>query len=114
MTENKEMESVLHGFHGVPFKTELEAMSDIELAELQTTLSKDSPGHRLIENEWQRRNSIQPVPFQTPNHPTDNTQEKTGKEKNWQHSIVLYIAVGVVIVVLGAISVHYVLPLIFP
>ncbi len=53
--DKEQLESILHGFHGIPFKSELEAMSDIELAELQNNLPTNSPGTKLIEKEWQRR-----------------------------------------------------------
>lgn len=61
----EEQDAIMRTFHGVPLAHELEAMSDIDLAELQSQLAHDSPGKIIIENEWQRRKSSK-EPFPTP------------------------------------------------
>lgn len=62
----------------------------------------DSP-EKFRETLWQK---LREIPNPAPEPPTDRTTKETTTEKNWQNKILIYIAVGVIIVVLGAISIH--------
>ena len=99
--DQEEHDAMMRSFHGVPLANKIETLSDIELAELQSQLPPDSPGKIIIENEWQRRKSSE-VPNPTPTPPAD----QTNNEFDWQRKILIYIAVGVIIVILGAFAIH--------
>ena len=99
--DQEERDAMIRSFHGVPLAHELKIMSDIELAELQSQLVPDSPGQIIIENEWQCR-----TPGKVPNPSLKPSTDQTNNEHNWQNKIFIYIAIGVVIVVLGAFAIH--------
>lgn len=99
--EKEEQDAMMRSFDGIPLAHELAAMSEIELADQQSKLAANPRAIIIIENEWQRRKSSE-VPNPAPNPSTD----QTNNEHNWQSKILIYIAVGVVIVVLGAFAIH--------
>jgi len=56
--EQEEADAQSRSFYEIPLQSELEAMSEVNLAELQTKFSIDKPGRIVIENEWRRRERL--------------------------------------------------------
>ena len=115
ISAKEEHDAMMRAFHKVPLAQELEIMPDIELADLQSKLPPDSPGKIIIENEWQRR-KLSKVPNPTPEPTSTSAHEITAEKKNWQHSPLYYIAVGVIIFILGVflaylVKKHFGIPL---
>lgn len=108
-TEKEEHDAMMRAFHKVPLANELEVMPDIDLAELQSQLPPDSPGRKIIENEWHRRKSSK-VP-----NPTSNPLAQPNNPQWYQKPIgvVWLAAIGAVLAALVGylIKKHFGIPL---
>lgn len=56
--DNEEQDAFSRTFFGVPLQHELQALSDIKLAELHAKFSGDKPVLVIIQNEWRRREKV--------------------------------------------------------
>jgi len=56
--EKDEEEGFSRGLYGIPFQYELEAMTDIELAEKELKI-RSKVAETIIKNEWRRRDKIE-------------------------------------------------------
>ena len=73
--EKDEEEAMMRAYHGVPLQSEIELMSDIELAEFQSKLALDSPGRIIAEHEWKRRQSTE-IPYIAPDPSSQKAEDK--------------------------------------